>query len=272
WLKHEKPDQFSKIRQTLHFPQYLSAIFTGEYTSEYTSLGCHTGLWNFDENNYHRWLREEGMEELLPELQPTTNTMQAEIKNTQLETGVGIHDSSAALMPYLLALDEPFILLSTGTWNITLNPFNKAPLSFEELERDCLCYMNMNGDQVKAARVFLGKEYSHQKKKLDTYFNGDVDGEAVSPDASMLSKLIKADDRKKKLKLETAHTSGPFPHEKDGEWKIDQFETYKEAYHQLMVDLVTIQAESIKLAEGTESIDKIIITGGFGRNDFFVRL
>src|SRR5699024_8841492 len=144
--------------------------------------------------------------------------------------------------------------------------------SFEELQRDCLCYMNMNGDQVKASRAFLGHEYSHHKKKLDAYFNRDVDGEAISPDTSMLNELIQADDDKKKLKLETAHTSGPFQHENPKEWKIEQFETYKEAYHQLMLDLVAIQAESIKLAEGDEPINKIIITGGFGRNEFFVRL
>src|SRR5699024_400552 len=272
WLKYKKPDKFSRIKQTLHFPQYLSAIFTGAYISEYTSLGCHTGLWDFEENNYHRWVEEEEMEGLLPELQLTTNTMQAEIKNAQVETGVGIHDSSAALIPYLLAMDDPFMLLSTGTWNITLNPFNKTPLSFEELQRDCLCYMNMNGDQVKASRAFLGHEYSHQKKKLDAYFNRDVDGEEVSPDASVLNELIQADNNKKKLKLETAHSSGPFRHENPEEWKVDQFETYKVAYHQLMLDLVAIQAESIKLAQGTEAIDKIIVTGGFGRNDFFVRL
>ena len=39
-----------------------------------------------------------------------------------IAVGAGLHDSSAALIPYLSAFREPFILLSPGTWCISLNP------------------------------------------------------------------------------------------------------------------------------------------------------
>jgi hypothetical protein len=48
-----------------------------------------------------------------------------------------------------------------------------------------------------------------------------------------------------------------------------QFSSYEEAYHQLLIDLVTIQHECIRLTEGTHSIEDVIVTGGFGNNEFF---
>lgn len=53
WLKHQKPESFQKISYSLHLPQYLSFVFTGKMYSEYTSIGCHTMLWDYDLKKYH---------------------------------------------------------------------------------------------------------------------------------------------------------------------------------------------------------------------------
>jgi sugar (pentulose or hexulose) kinase len=272
WLKYAKPSLYNNIHHTLHFPQYLSFLFTQKYATKYTSIGCHTGMWNYEEQNYHRWLKEEKMCPLLPPIQPVTDTSPIQFSGANFQTGPGMHDSSAALIPYLYAMEEPFLLLSTGTWSVTLNPFNDAPLTFEELQRDCLCFMNMNGDQVKAARLFLGSEYAHQKEKLDSYFGRSETDTAPVIDQSLLRRTIKEDDSAKKLRLETAYSSGPFPGKKPEEWKPNLFSSYEEAYHQLMIDLVAIQAVSIKLAEGDQPIGKVIVAGGFSRNSFFLKL
>jgi sugar (pentulose or hexulose) kinase len=272
WLKYAKPSLYKNIGHTLHFPQYLSAIFTGKYATEYTSIGCHTAMWNYGGNRYHRWLKQEKMLHLLPEIQPVTHTNERNFKGKKIKTGIGMHDSSAALLPYLWAMDDPFMLLSTGTWSIALNPFNKNPLTFEELKRDCLCFMNQAGNQVKAARFFLGSEYSWQKKKLDSYFEHDSNHTEIPLNISLLKKIIKEDNTAKKLQLETAHTSGPFRAEKPGNWQPDLFSSYEEAYHQLMIDLAAIQAVSIKMAEGPKPIKKIIVTGGFSSNKLFLKV
>jgi sugar (pentulose or hexulose) kinase len=272
WLKHKKPDLFKNISRSLHFPQYLSSLFTEHYTSEFTSIGCHTGLWNYQDQKYHRWVEAEDVLRLFPEIKPVTGSREVQYKKSTFKAGHGIHDSSAALTPYFLAMDEPFLLVSTGTWSATLNAFNDDPLTFEELKRDCLCFMNIYGDHVKAARLFLGNEYQHQKKKLDNHFGGAIDDEKFEPDSSVLKKLIKDDNADKKLQLETAHTSGPFPAEDPGEWDVRQFSSYSEAYHQLMLDLVAMQAASLQLAEGSESITNIIVTGGFSKSALFLEL
>ena len=163
-------------------------------------------------------------------------------------------------------------MVSTGTWSITFNPFNKEPLTYEELERDCLCYINIFGEQVKSSRLFLGNEYSRQIEKLNEYFGKKDKDTSVKLNEELLKKLVKSNDHSRKLKLEEAFNSGPYPQNKPGEWNVSSFESYEEAYHQLMLDLVAIQAESIKLAEGSVPTKKLVITGGFSQNDFFIQL
>lgn len=34
WLKHQKPEVFAKINHTLHLPQYIAYLFTGEMTTD----------------------------------------------------------------------------------------------------------------------------------------------------------------------------------------------------------------------------------------------
>ncbi|CAN5345597.1 FGGY-family carbohydrate kinase [soil metagenome] len=272
WLKNQKKDLFKKIRNTLHFPQYLSFLFTRNIAAELTSVGCHTAMWDFCEMDYHNWLEEEGLRDLLPTIEPVTGKQSVTYNDQTFNVGMGIHDSSAALAPYLNAMDSPFLLLSTGTWSITFNPFSKGQLTFEELQRDCLCYLNIYGEQVKAARVYLGNEYRHQKEKLMTYFNIEEGQDEIDVDSELLKKLVTENSDSKKLKLETAHSSGPFQSEESGIWNISQFSSYREAYHQLLTDLVTIQHECIQLTEGTQNVENVIVTGGFGNNDFFLKL
>jgi L-fuculokinase len=272
WLKMKKPDVFRKIRYSLHFPQYLSYLFTGKLTSEHTSVGCHTAMWNFTKQKYHRWLKEEGVINRLPDISEVSDTHPVQNNDTEFNVGLGIHDSSASLVPYIKSMSDPFLLISSGTWSITLNPFNRDPLTFEELKRDCLCYLNIYGKQVKASRVFLGNEYRHQKEKLVEYFKVADPDKDVKSDRSILKQLISDPDPRKKLKLETAHTSGPYPSDEVEEWDISGFNNYEEAYHQLMLDLVLIQETCIKLAEGSNTIDNVIVTGGFSNNKLFVEL
>ena len=98
-LKNEKPDTFAHIKYALHLPQYLSYILTSKLNSDITSIGCHTNLWNFQNKKYHRWLKQEGMQ---PKLLPVLGCEAvAGYANETIPAGVGLHDSSAALIPYL---------------------------------------------------------------------------------------------------------------------------------------------------------------------------
>jgi len=271
WLKNEKPELFKKIRKTLHFPQFFNYIFTGEFNTELTSIGCHTGMWHFGKKEYHRWVEEEEIKSLDIEIKSVSDQNKSVFASNELNFGIGIHDSSASLAPFLLSLSEPFVLLSTGTWSIALNPFSKDPLTYDELKRDCLCFMNISGDKVKAARLFLGNEYDYQKEKIKKIF--DIQNiNNIKPNSSLLQNLINEQSGSKKLRLETVGNSGPYPGNSEEPWNPGLFQTNKEAYHQLLLDLVSIQVDSLNLAIGSTPISQIVVTGGFSKNPLFLKL
>lgn len=163
WLQQIKPAVFNQVAYSLHLPQYISYLITKKAYSDITSIGCHTQLWNFQQQLYHSWVNKTKIIEKLAELFPSDATITAVFNHKQLEVGIGLHDSSAALIPYLASFNEPFILISTGTWCISLNPFNKDPLTAEELQEDCLCYMAYKGNPVKASRLFQAMNMNNKQ-------------------------------------------------------------------------------------------------------------
>ena len=99
------------------------------------------------------------------------------IDGKNLFVGVGIHDSSSSLAPYFSGSEGKFLLLSTGTWCINMNPFNTEKLTAEQLDRDCLCYMSITRQPVKSSRLFLGHLHetailriAEHFKKSDEYY------------------------------------------------------------------------------------------------------
>ena len=235
-LKYEKPTLFAQIKHSLHLPQYISFLFTGKYYSDITSIGCHTNLWDFEKNQYHEWVKKEG---ILEKLAITNSTIQ-QLNN--LTIGFGLHDSSAALIPYLETFKEQrFVLISTGTWCITLNPFNHTPLTDEELLQDCLAYMQYTGEPVKASRLFAGYEHEQIIKQLSEQFQKPL-------------------DYYKTVKFNPKYI------------EIFNDDEYEPTYHQLILNLVNKQITSTKLVLNDSSVTKLFVDGGFGKNEIYMNL
>ena len=263
WLKYTQPKLFKKIRWSLHFPQYLSYLLTGIPVSDYTSIGCHTALWDFSKKDYHDWVYAEGIDRILPPIVPTDTSVNTTIFNKKIKIGIGIHDSSAALLPYIRADKKPFLLISTGTWSISLNPFNKDLLTDEELAKDCLNFMRTNGQPVKAARLFLGAEYKIRVEQLQAFFE----------EQKGAHKKVIFNEKwqpKKGNYFKFEHLKTPWKQPKKSQFK--QFKNFTNAYHQLMWELVQLQISAAQLAIGKVPISKIYIDGGFADNQVFVNL
>ena len=270
WLKKVKAKRFDTIRHTLHFPQYLSYLFTGEMVSEPTSIGCHTKLWDFRKKQYHRWVQQEGLEPLFPSIVPTTHSFDTELAGQRLKVGVGVHDSSAALVPYQHRHQDPFILLSTGTWNVSLNPFTEETLTPEELRKDCLTFLDPRGQPVKAARLFLGNELEHQLRRLNAIFDQEADyHRTITPDASLAYQLTSGTS-KLLFYPETIDNSIPSEVLTPGRWQPETLGSYEEAYHHVMGGLAVLQRASLLLARGTAPIRQVFIDGGFAHSALFV--
>ena len=266
-LKNEQPELFEKIRYSLHLPQYFNSIITGRSYADITSIGCHTGMWDFQKNTYHEWLKREGIIGKLPGIFPSDQAMKTHWHKQPLLAGVGLHDSSAALIPYLSGFNEPFILLSTGTWCISLNPFNQTALTFEELANDCLCYMEYFGKPVKASRLFAGFEHEEQVKRLAAHFNTDLEYYST---IEFNADLVKT--KPSKAKKQAVSATAMIPQSTFTQKNLADFPDYTTAYHQLMQDIMIQQVASTNLIlKGTE-VKRIFVDGGFGRNPIYMNL
>ncbi len=248
-LKYENSSLFAQIKHSLHLPQYLHFLFTRKCFSDITSIGCHTNLWDFQKNQYHEWVEKEG---ILEKLAPISSKVFSQ-KNT-LKVGTGLHDSSAALIPYLAAFKEPFILISTGTWCISLNPFNHIPLTANELSQDCLAYIQYTGKPVKASRLFAGHEHEEQTKRLAFHFQKPNDYfKTVKYNFELIKKF---------------NNGNAIFSERD----LSFFETYERAYHQLILDIIAQQKISTQLVIHNAPVKQLFVDGGFGKNEIYMNL
>lgn len=265
-LKYERPGLFEKIKHALHLPQFLSFILTGELCSDLTSIGCHTNLWDFRFSHYHQWVSEEGVEEKLAPVR-NCNEIGGYWKG-EIPIGIGLHDSSAALIPYLVSFTEPFLLLSTGTWCISLNPFNQSQLTDEELKQDCLCYISYEGKPVKAARLFAGYEHEQCVKLLAEHFNKPSGYyRDVAFDASLLRK-----SNTPVLAVGPTSADSLVPPSGFGSRDLSEFSSYEEAYHQFMQDIISQQVHSTGLVLTGTPVRKIFVDGGFSNNPIYMQL
>ncbi|HVM89042.1 MAG TPA: FGGY family carbohydrate kinase [Puia sp.] len=267
-LKYERPEVFSRIKYSLHLPQYLSFILTSQKTADITSIGCHTQLWDFRNNDYHAWVYAEQLSQKFPALCDASLVHYIEAGKKNISTGIGLHDSSAALIPYMKFFPEPFVLLSTGTWCISLNPFNHSPLSDEELHHDCLCYMSYKGLPVKASRLFAGQEHEEEIKKLASYFDKNEDYyKSVLFNPVFLKHLDQTGVS------QSQHNNHGMLHKSVFTKRaINDFGTYEEAYHYLIYDIMQQQVYSTKLVLSGTPVKRILVDGGFGKNDVYMNL
>jgi sugar (pentulose or hexulose) kinase len=253
-IKEERPDLYEGIECSLHLPQYLSFLLTGQKYSDITSIGCHTNLWNFSQDHYHEWVYREGIVgKLAPirgseEVLPLANFIEKDSPAAaSMVSGIGLHDSSAAMIPYLASFQEPFVLISTGTWCISMNPFNQVPLTVAELQKDCLCYISYRGRPVKAARLFAGYEHEQQVKKIAARFHKDPQhATTVMYDPNIVS-LIHGQE-------------------------ASQDSCFEEAYHRLIMDIMEQQAASTRLVLQGTNVKRIFVDGGFARNQIYMHL
>ena len=265
-LKYEKPELFKKIKYALHLPQYLSFILSSSLQTDITSIGCHTNLWNFQLNRYHDWVKKEEVEEKLAPLEKCNSIVGT--VNKDILVGTGLHDSSSALIPYLTSFNDPFILLSTGTWCISLNPFNHTLLSDYDLHEDCLCYLSYEGKPVKASRIFAGNEHEQQVKRLAEHFKKPLNYyTTIEADLKLLKK-----QQHTKQNLQLMNEGSEPARSAFEKRKLEAFLHYEEAYHQLIIDIVAQQVRSTNLVVRGTGVKRIFVDGGFSKNPIYMHL
>lgn len=258
-IKHEQPETYSRIAFALHLPQYLSYIFTDLAVTDITSIGCHTNLWDFTQQAYHDWVQKEGIAQVLAPVISSAHVEKINIEGQELSCGIGLHDSSSALIPYLICFKQPFVLVSTGTWSISLNPFDHVPLTDEELEKDCLCYLQFTGKPVKASRLFLGNAHEKGADRIASHYAIPADFYA----SIRFDQGISALAEERLLSKDCSSFEA-----------VDLMEVASPelAYNILIAVLVKKQIESIDLVLKHQDAENIFVDGGFSKNHVFMSM
>lgn len=160
WLESREP---ARRRATiLLYPQYWAFRLSGERVSEVTSLGCHTDVWSPQQASWSSLARDRGWDRRFAPLrpfQPIGSLRKSVAEATGLpatcEVYSGLHDSNAALVPYLS--DDRQWLLSTGTWFVAMAP--GVETTALDPSRDTLVNVDYRGTPVATARFMGGREF-----------------------------------------------------------------------------------------------------------------
>jgi sugar (pentulose or hexulose) kinase len=149
----------------LFYPAYWAWRLSTIATTEITSVGCHTDLWNFKTNRFSDLVTELGLKDKIPAMIKAWQPVGIIKKELVQQTGIdencvifpGLHDSNAGLIQYLSPNSLPPTVISTGTWVVAMDP--KTPLDTLVEEKDMLANINIMGEPIATARYMGGREF-----------------------------------------------------------------------------------------------------------------
>lgn len=204
WQQKYFPDDFAKVQYILTWPQYWVQRLGGDIYNDLTSLGAHTDLLDPYQGKYSSLVTRMNWSHLMPTI--TSSGMKCGVINNAVanQTGlspettlhVGIHDSNASLVPHLFNQTEPFSVVSTGTWFISM-AIGGTQKNLDE-DRDVLVNVDARGHCVPTARFMGGRER-------------DLMSVSTTPSAHAFDLYLSRHDQYSLILPSVVANTGPFP-------------------------------------------------------------
>ncbi len=283
------PEAFKRVSAILPLPQYYGFVLTGNKAIDPTNVGCHTAFWNFEKGDWSPVIERMGMRAIFPQSISNPWDILGTVRpDVARETGlfedtvvtVGIHDSNASLLPYLIKETRPFVVNSTGTVSVSLRPTPDVTLADEDLGK--VVYYNLSAFKTPVkTTIFMGG------MEFDTYMGllSSIHGSPAHPplDKALLEDILTA---RRLFVLPSFIPFGMFP---DSAARVVEGDTvimlgdlfggthpaffgdYAAAYHVLVLS-VALQAEVALSAVGLADGMRLFIEGGFAKNEIYTRL
>jgi sugar (pentulose or hexulose) kinase len=150
--------------------QYWAWFLTGVASSEVSSLGCHSDVWNPAAGTFSPMAVRRGWAAQFAPVLPASAAVGQIAPRVARATGLaptvqvlaGLHDSNAALLAargFDQLAGQDATILSTGTWFIAMR-LARAAVDLATLPeaRDCLVNVDVFGQPVPSARFMGGRE------------------------------------------------------------------------------------------------------------------
>ncbi|MCL1994109.1 MAG: FGGY family carbohydrate kinase [Spirochaetes bacterium] len=288
FLQQRFGEAFQNLHAVLPYPQYWGFRFSGEMGAESTYMGNHTYLWDQIHDDFSTVARELGLASLIPgQLRKSWDTLGTVSASFAALTGLskdtivtmGIHDSNAALLPYFAKKGgRHFILNSSGTWCVIMNPVEKY--GFNETELGKIVFFNISafGTPIKTAIFLGGLEFETWAKQI---FQRHGREDSPPWNEALYRAVLK--ERRLFLLPELMPGSGQFPLSnarivEDGEvYSFGSapsppcFGDYAKVFAALRISLVMQTLTALQRA-GIEKGYELYIEGGFRKDESYSRL
>ena len=166
WQKWNLSEAFARVTQIVGYPQYWVWRLTGKFAFDICSMGAHTDLWLPAEGKPTKLAATLGFDKLLAPVVSPWAEMGLLSAAAATDLGVapdikvlcGIHDSNAALLPYLASRKMPFTVLSTGPWVVVM-AVGHALKSLKP-NMDMLANIDAEGNPTATAKFMGGREFA----------------------------------------------------------------------------------------------------------------
>lgn len=283
------PEEFAKTTTILGLPQFYGHLLTGNRGAEYTFMATHTYLWDFDRCDYGPLVDAMGIRKLMPpKIQRPWDVLGTVAPEISKRTGIpetavvtlGIHDSNASMLPYLVKVSKPFVINSTGTVCVAMRPASGVTFSPDEMGKVVYYNHNAFANPVRTV-IFLGG------LEFDIYTGqfASRHGEKAFPefDKNLCENILR---RREEFILPSIVPFGVFPGSQArliesgkalsfGELMAGTapqfFDDFDRAYCALNLSLA-IQSKCAIEMTGIELGDEIYIEGGFRKNAVYTAL
>jgi len=280
--------EFKNVTSVLPYPQYWGFRFTGKKGVENTYMGNHTYLWDQLDCGFSTVAQKLEIASMIPDklykswdILGNISAEFASQTGLPLDTKVtmGIHDSNAAMLPHFARKGERgFILNSTGTWCVIMNPVTQYGFAPDELGKVVFFNISAFGTPIKTAIFLGGQEF----ETWSEFFNKlhkrtDIPGW----DEKLYRRILK--EKRLFLLPELTPGSGQFP---DSKARIVEDEKnyfintgdlrgcsarHEELFAVLRISLVMQTLTALERA-GIEKGFEVYTEGGFRKDETYNRL
>jgi sugar (pentulose or hexulose) kinase len=258
----------------LPWAQYWSWLLSGVASSEVTSLGCHTDLWQPLSATPSAMAVRHGWDRHLAPLKSAASALGPIAPSWAHRTGLppdtqihcGVHDSNAALIAargFPEIANREATVLSTGTWFVAM----RTPARVDEIniamlseDRDCLLNVDAYGKPVPSARFMGGRE-------IELLTGVDTRRIDIRPDQPALLAAVSEVLRTNAMVLPTfAPGAGPYGRCR-GQWiNMPTDQAQRRAAVCLYAALVADTSLDLICAR-----ERLLIEGRFAESEVFVR-
>ncbi|MBW9063653.1 FGGY-family carbohydrate kinase [Rhizobium herbae] len=261
WQEQTFPELFANVATILTYAQYWSYRLSGVASTELTSLGCHTDLWNPYAGDFSTMVDARGWRPLFAPVRRASDLLGGLTAQAAKESGLtaglpvfcGIHDSNASLLPHVLTRPAPFAVVSTGTW-VVIMAMGADKVVLDEA-RDTLINVNALGDPVPSARFMGGRAFATLIPDLAFTVSEDVEAAMAARQCMLLPAVPEG--------------SGPFPRAR-ARWTCNEDAlTGAERFVVVSFYLAMMSATCLDLigARG-----EVVVEGPFAANSTYLRM